>query len=116
MASYEYSYMIQDALSTGLISGLISGMIVVIREEYTAKNELERCFRQLTLSNVKILGCVMNEAESGTGGIACFQPCGALIKPHQLIGVGQTESAISHRVHPDGGVLFDIRVIQQQFP
>ena len=26
MASYEYSYMIQDALSTGLISGLISGV------------------------------------------------------------------------------------------
>ena len=40
-------------------------MILVIREEYTEKKELERCFRQLRLSNVKVLGCVMNEAKSG---------------------------------------------------
>lgn len=53
---------VSDAVS---ISSLISGMIVVIREEYTEKKELERCFRQLKLSNVNILGCVMNEAKSG---------------------------------------------------
>lgn len=53
---------VSDAVS---ISSLISGMIVVIREEYTEKKELERCFRQLNLSNVKILGCVMNEAKTG---------------------------------------------------
>lgn len=52
---------VSDAIS---ISGLISGMIVVIREEYTEKKELERCFRQLNLSNVNILGCVMNESRS----------------------------------------------------
>ncbi len=45
------------------ISRLISGLILVIREEYTEKKELERCFRQLKLSNVNILGCVMNEAK-----------------------------------------------------
>lgn len=55
---------VSDAIS---ISSLISGMIVVVREEYTEKKELERCFRQLKLSNVNILGCVMNEAKSGTG-------------------------------------------------
>ena len=55
---------VSDAVS---ISGLISGMIVVIREEYTEKKELERCFRQLQLSNVNILGCVMNEAKSAGG-------------------------------------------------
>lgn len=55
---------VSDAVS---ISSLISGMIVVIREEYTEKKELERCFRQLKLSNVNILGCVMNEAKSGSG-------------------------------------------------
>lgn len=48
---------VSDAVS---ISSLISGMIVVIGEEYTEKKELERCFRQLKLSNVNILGCVMN--------------------------------------------------------
>ena len=56
--------LVSDAVS---ISSLISGMIVVIREEYTEKKELERCFRQLKLSNVNILGCVLNEAKSGTG-------------------------------------------------
>ena len=56
--------LVSDAVS---ISSLISGMIVVIREEYTEKKELERCFRQLRLSNVNVLGCVMNEAKSGGG-------------------------------------------------
>ena len=54
--------LVSDAVS---ISSLISGMIVVIREEYTEKKELERCFRQLKLSNVNVLGCVMNEAKAG---------------------------------------------------
>ena len=56
--------LVSDAIS---ISSLISGMIVVIREEYTEKKELERCFRQLRLSNVNVLGCVMNESKSGNG-------------------------------------------------
>ncbi len=51
---------VSDAIS---ISGLISGMIVVIREEYTEKKALERCFRQLKLSNVNVLGCVMNQVK-----------------------------------------------------
>ena len=55
---------VSDALS---ISHLITGMIIVIREDYTEKKELERCFRQLKLSNVKVLGCVMNETKYGKG-------------------------------------------------
>ncbi len=55
---------VSDALS---IASLINGMIVVIREDYTEKKELERCFRQLKLSNVKVLGCVMNESKNGNG-------------------------------------------------
>jgi Mrp family chromosome partitioning ATPase len=35
--------------------------------EYTEKKELEHCFRQLKLSNVKVLGCVMNGAKTGGG-------------------------------------------------
>ena len=54
--------LVSDAIS---ISSLISGMIVVVREEHTEKRELERCFNQLKLSNVKILGCVMNETSDG---------------------------------------------------
>lgn len=55
---------VSDAVS---IAGLITGMIVVVREEYTEKRELERCFRQLKMSNVHVLGCVMNETKSGAG-------------------------------------------------
>jgi len=55
---------VSDALA---ISKYITGLIVVIREEYTEKKELETCFRQLRLSNVNVLGCVMNETRSGKG-------------------------------------------------
>lgn len=61
---------VSDAVS---ISSLISGMIVVIREGYTEKKELERCFRQLKLSNVNVLGCVMNEAKSGNGSYGKYK-------------------------------------------
>ena len=56
--------LVSDALS---IANLVSGMIVVIREDYTEKKELERCFRQLKLSNFNVLGCVMNGSKSGSG-------------------------------------------------
>lgn len=55
---------VSDALA---ISKYIDGMILVIREEYTEKKELETCVRQLRLSNVNVLGCVMNETKSGKG-------------------------------------------------
>ena len=55
---------VSDALS---IAGLITGLILVIREEYTERKELEHCFRQLKLSNINVLGCVMNETRSGSG-------------------------------------------------
>ncbi len=61
---------VSDAIS---ISSLISGMIVVIREEHTEKKELERCFRQLKLSNVNVLGCVMNGAKSGSGSYGRYK-------------------------------------------
>lgn len=61
---------VSDALS---ISGLITGMIVVIREDYTEKKELELCIRHLRLSNVNVLGCVMNEAKSGSGSYGKYK-------------------------------------------
>ena len=61
---------VSDALS---ISSLITGMVIVIREEYTEKKELERCFRQLKLSNVNVLGCVMNEAKSNGGSYGKYK-------------------------------------------
>ena len=55
---------VSDAIS---VSHLIAGMIVVVRENYSEKKELESCFRQLQLSNVHVLGCVLNDAKSGGG-------------------------------------------------
>lgn len=54
--------LVSDALA---VSKYISGIIVVIREEYTEKKELENCVRHLKLSNVNVLGCVMNETSVG---------------------------------------------------
>jgi len=61
--------LVSDALA---ISKFISGMIVVIREDYTEKQELENCFRQLTLSNVQVLGCVLNESKNGRGSYSKY--------------------------------------------
>lgn len=61
---------VSDALS---IANLVSGMIVVIREDYTEKKELERCFRQLKLSNFNILGCVLNDAKSESGAYSKYR-------------------------------------------
>lgn len=61
---------VSDALA---ISGLITGMIVVIREEYTSKKELEACFRQLKLSNVNVLGCVLNNTKSDKGSYGRYK-------------------------------------------
>lgn len=61
---------VSDALS---IANFITGMIVIVREEHTEKKELERCFRQLKLSNVNILGCVMNETTTGSGSYGKYK-------------------------------------------
>lgn len=55
---------VSDALA---VSKFITGMIVVIREDYAEKKELENCVRLLKLSNVNVLGCVMNGSKSGKG-------------------------------------------------
>ncbi len=56
--------LVSDALA---ISEYLSGMIVVVREDYTEKKELETCINLLRLSNVNVLGCVMNETKNGKG-------------------------------------------------
>ena len=61
---------VSDAVSA---SPWISGMIVVTREEYTEKRELDDCLRQLELSNVKILGCVITCAKRRNGGYGKYK-------------------------------------------
>ncbi len=62
--------LVSDALA---VSKYISGMIVVIREDYTEKKELETCFRQLKLSDVNVLGCVINEDKKGKGSYSRYR-------------------------------------------
>ncbi len=50
---------VSDAMS---IARLITGMLVVVREDYATRKELEQCIRQIRLSNVNVLGFVMNGA------------------------------------------------------
>lgn len=61
---------VSDALA---ISSLITGLVVVIREEYTSKKDLESCFRQLKLSNVNVLGCLLNSAKSESGSYGRYK-------------------------------------------
>lgn len=61
---------VSDAMA---ISKLTTGMVVVIREDYTEKKELEKCFRQLKLSGANVLGCVMNGSKSGKGSYGKYR-------------------------------------------
>ncbi len=80
--SEHFDYIVVDLppvniVSDGLaISKYIHGMIVVIREDYTEKKELETCIRQLRLSNVNVLGCVMNSTKSGNGTYSKYRKYG----------------------------------------
>ena len=65
--------LVSDALS---ISNLITGLILVIREEYAQKREVEECFRQLKLSNANLLGCVMNNTKTGGGAYGKYKKYG----------------------------------------
>ena len=77
--SQRYDYIIVDLPPVNLvsdalaISSFISGMIVVVREDYTEKNELKNCFRLLNLSNVNVLGCVINESKNGKGSYSKYR-------------------------------------------
>lgn len=61
---------VSDALT---VSKYIDGMIVVVREDYTEKKELETCFRHLKLSDVNVLGCVINESKNGKGSYSKYR-------------------------------------------
>lgn len=62
--------LVSDALA---ISRLTTGMVVVVRKDYTEKKDLEQCYRQLGLSNVKVLGCVVNNAKDSRGNYAYYR-------------------------------------------
>ena len=45
-----------------------------------------------------------------------FSPRGSLVKPDELVGVGQLKLSVPQGVHPDGGKPPDVRVIHDQLP
>lgn len=53
---------VSDAVA---ISKYLTGIILVVRQNYTEKDEYENCKRQLKLSNVNVLGLVMNGVNNG---------------------------------------------------
>lgn len=62
--------LVSDAIS---VSSLLSGMILVVREEHAGKKEVDKCVRQLRLSNVNVLGCVLTGANSGVGSYGKYK-------------------------------------------
>lgn len=48
---------VPDAL---IVSPIVDGMVLVVRENLLERRELNKCIRQLELSDVKVLGFVMN--------------------------------------------------------
>ncbi len=60
---------VSDAMS---IAKMLTGIIVVVRENYTTKQELEQCIRQIKLSGANILGCVMNDSGSDEGSYSKY--------------------------------------------
>ncbi len=55
---------VSDAMA---VSSYIHGLVVVVREGYSEKKELNNCIRQIELSDIKLLGFVMNDVNNGEG-------------------------------------------------
>ena len=56
------------------------------------------------------------QAVACPGGKAGFQPRGPIVKPDQLIGIGQAKGPVPDGVHPYCGEFLNIRVVFQQLP
>ena len=61
---------VSDALS---ISEMTDGMILVVREKYTARKEFKKCYRQLKLSNINVLGCVLTGIDSADSSYSNYK-------------------------------------------
>lgn len=64
---------VSDALVTAPV---LDGMIVVVRENQTTRRALNNCTSQLTLSNVKVLGFVMNDSIPSSGSYGRYKRYG----------------------------------------
>ncbi len=67
----KFDYIIIDLPPVNIVSDVVAvsrfldGVVLVVREDYTEKKEFDACVRQLNLSNINILGCVLNAEKTG---------------------------------------------------
>ena len=79
MLSEDYDFIIFDLPPVNIVSDalvispLLGGMLVVVREAYSERRELRECTRQLELSNVKVLGFVVNVSRGDGGGYGRYK-------------------------------------------
>lgn len=65
--SEQFDYIVLDLPPVSVVSDalavakLVTGMILVVRQDYTDKKDLEICVRHLDLSGVNVIGCVIND-------------------------------------------------------
>lgn len=66
----DFDYIIVDLPPVNLVSDVASissyldGLVLIVRQDITEKKEFDACVKQLKLSNINVLGCVLNEEKS----------------------------------------------------
>ncbi len=66
----KFDYIIIDLPPVNIVSDvvavskLLNGIVLVVRADYTEKKEFDSCVRQLNLSNINVLGCILNAEKS----------------------------------------------------
>ncbi len=77
--SEKYDFIVMDLPPVNLVSdalvvsSFLDGMVVVVREEYSERRELNKCLKQLELAGIKVLGVVMNVTSSGGNGYGRYR-------------------------------------------
>ena len=69
--SENYNYIVLDLPPVNIVSDalvaspLLDGMLLVVRQNFSSRRELSKCWKQLELSGVKMLGFVLSDVTSG---------------------------------------------------
>lgn len=80
--SEDYQYIVVDLPPVGAVADAlvmakrVDGMVVVVRQNYCARQDLANTMQQLQLSDVKILGLVMSRATIETKGYRKYKKYG----------------------------------------
>ena len=78
----SYDFIVIDLPPVNIVSDalvaapVLDGMIVVVRENQTTRRALNNCTSQLALSNVKVLGFVMNDSTPSPGSYGRYKRYG----------------------------------------